>query len=180
MSSAMLDRVIYQLRARAEADPGFADALQHLADASPSDPFAAVDADVRVAARIINRQRQAAGMTALRVRSLSTAEVVDLLDSVSDRRGVDRRRRRGTMLGIRDGNRTLHPAWQFDHRRRDTYYGLDRLITALRRVSADDIDIDAIATVARTELDGNSIADLLADGEVELAVQVANLAGDQS
>jgi hypothetical protein len=61
---------------------------------------------------------------------------------------VDRRRARGTLLGIRAGNQMLHPAWQLDPRRRDTLPGLCLVLTALSvattrswwRVDTDPVD----------------------------------------
>ena len=103
-----------------------------------------------------------------------------MVPSISDRKGVDRRRARGTLLGIRAGNRMLHPAWQFDPRHRDTYPGLPLLLAALAEVATDGLDADAIATTARADADGSSAADLLAAGHVEAAVALVHLAGDQS
>lgn len=42
------------------------------------------------------------------------------------------------------------------------------------------LDADAIATASRVEAYGASVADLLADGNVDTAVALAMLAGDQS
>lgn len=175
--TAVLDR----LRSRAEDDPALVETLQHLADAGRvDDPFAMPDEDVRRVARQVNRGRQADRLAHLRARSLTTGQVVDLLASVSDRKGVDRRRARGSLLGVRMGNQTLHPQWQFDRRRRDTHPGLGRLLAALDTVAADPIDADAIATTPQPDADGRSIADMLAEGEVDAAVALARLAGDQS
>lgn len=175
--TAVLDR----LRDRAESDPALVDTLQHLADAYElEDPFAAPSDDMRQLARHVNRQRQADRLAQLRTRSLTTRQVVELLPSVSDRKGVDRRRARGSLLGIRIGNQMLHPEWQFDRRRRDTRQGLDRVLAALDEVAADPFDADTIATAPRPDAGGASIADLLADGNVDGAVALARLAGDQS
>lgn len=180
MSPATLESVIEQLRSRAEANPAFADTLEHLVTDDVVDPFARVDDQVRAIARLVNRRRQVSRAEELRVRALTTAEVVDLLPSVSDRKGVDRRRHRGTLLGLKVGNQTLHPVWQFDRRRRDVHEGLERVLAALREVAVDDVDVDAVAVAEWADLGGRSIADLLAAGDVDLAVQIAMLAGDQS
>ena len=116
----------------------------------------------------------------MRAESLTTAQVVELLASVNDRKGVDRRRKRGTLLGIRVGRDTFHPQWQFDRRRRETWTGLPDVLAALRAVTADDLDAHAIAIAPDATVDGRSIAQLLASGDVEAAVQAARLAGDQS
>jgi hypothetical protein len=175
--TAVLDR----LRERAESDPSLVETLEHLADADPvADPFSAPADDVAALARTINRQRQADRLAELRARSLTTGQVIELVASISDRKGVDRRRARGALLGIRAGNQMLHPAWQFDPRRRDTFPGLSVVLTALSEVAADGLDADAIATSPRVDADGSSVADLLAAGRIEAAVALVHLAGDQS
>lgn len=176
-----LNAVLERLRERAEADPAFEDALEHLARGDGiDDPFAQPPPATRRVAREVNRRRQADRIDRLRERSLTTAQVVDLLGTVSDRRAVDRRRARGTLLGIPDGNRTLHPAWQFDRRRGEVYEGLDRVLSALTESAFDEIDADAIAVAPRPEAGGASVADLLAEGDVDGAIALARLAGDQS
>jgi hypothetical protein len=176
-----LSAVLGLLRERAESDPSLVETLEHLADADPvQDPFATPAVDVARLARTINRQRQADRLAELRARSLTTGQVVELLASISDRKGVDRRRARGALLGIRVGNQMLHPAWQFDLRRRDTLPGLSLVLTALSDVAADGLDADAIATAPRADADGASVADLLAAGRIEPAVTLVHLAGDQS
>lgn len=175
--STVMDR----LRARAEDDPAFLDTLEHLASFELDDPFDVPPAATRRIARDLNQRRQHDRADQLRGRSLTTSEVVDLVGSITDRKAVDRRRHRGTLLGIRGiGRQTLHPRWQFDARRRDTHRGLDRVLEALREVAPDPMDADAIAIAPQPAADGASIADLLADGEVESAVALARLAGDQS
>ena len=174
--AAALDR----LRERAKSDPSLVETLEHLADADPvEDPFATPADDVAKLARTINRQRQADRLAELRARSLTTGQVVELLASISDRKGVDRRRARGALLGIRASNQMLHPTWQFDLRRGDTLPGLSLVLTALSEVAADGLDADAIATSPRVDADGSSVADLLAAGRIEAAVALVHLAGDQ-
>lgn len=176
-----LTAVLARLRERAETDPSLVETLQHLAHADPvADPFATPNDGVVALARPLNQQRQEDRLTALRARSLTTGQVVELLTSISDRKGVDRRRARGALLGIRAGNQMLHPTWQFDRRHRDTRTGLRRVLAVLTEVAADPIDADAIATTPRAEADGASVADLLADGRIDAAVALALLAGDQS
>lgn len=132
------------------------------------------------AVRSLNRQRQRTRIDELRAESFTTSQVVEFLASVNDRKGVDRRRKRGGLLGIRHGRDTLHPVWQFDQRRRETWPGLPGLLAALRSVAVDDLDVHAIATAPGATADGRSIAALLAGDEVDAAVRAAHLAGDQS
>jgi hypothetical protein len=176
-----LTTVLDRLRERAESDPSLLETLEHLADADPAeDPFSVPADDVARLARTINRQRQADRLAELRQRSLTTGQVVELVASISDRKGVDRRRARGALLGIRAGNQMLHPEWQFDRRRQDTLPGLPLVLAALSEVAADGIDADAIATTPRIDAGGSTVADLLAAGRTEDAVALVQLAGDQS
>jgi hypothetical protein len=176
-----LSSVMDRLQARAASDPALLETLEYLATSEASDPFATPPPDARRLARDINRQRQADRAGELAERSLTTSEVVELVASISDRKGVDRRRQRGRLLGISGlGRQTLHPRWQFDTRRGDTHPGLAEVLDALDVVAGDAIDADAIATAPRDEVGGASIADLLAAGDVETAVALARLAGDQS
>lgn len=175
-----IEAALERIRERAEDDPDFAETLLHLAEEDLDDPFARVESGVLDVARGLSRRRRFERAEELRRTSLTTPEVVDLLASVSDRKGVDRRRRRGAVLGVRVGRDTYHPAWQFDQRRRDTYEGLPTVLAALREVAVDGVDADAIATAPEASADGRSIAELLAAGEVEAAVAAVRLAGDQS
>lgn len=176
-----LSTVMDRLRARAEDDPAFLDTLEHLASLEFADPFEVPPDATRQLARELNQRRNEQRRTQLRLRSLTTSEVVELVGSITDRKAVDRRRHRGSLLGIRGIDRqTVHPRWQFDARRGDTHRGLDRVLAVLREVAPDPMDADAIATAPQPAADGASIADLLADGNVESAVALARLAGDQS
>lgn len=176
----VLDAALERLRDRAELDPEFADAVVWMAEAEVDDPFQEPPASVVGLARSVNRRRQVERAHEFRRGTYTTREVVELLASVNDRKGVDRRRRRGTLLGVRAGADTLHPAWQFDPRRREVWPGLPEVLDALSSVAVDGVDADAIATAGGATADGRSIAQLLADGEVEAAVRAARLAGDQS
>lgn len=176
-----LTTVIDRLRERAEGDPALLGTLEYLADTEVNDPFATPPDDVRRLARELNARRQQDRVTQLRDRSLTTSEVVELIASISDRKGVDRRRKRGALLGIGGVTRqTVHPSWQFDRRRRETHEGLAEVLAALFEVAGDEMDADAIATAPRPEVGGRSVSDLLAAGEVKTAVTLAGLAGDQS
>jgi hypothetical protein len=176
-----LTAVFDRLRERAESDPALLETLHHLLESEPAvDPFATPAADVAELARTLNEQRQSDRLAQLQARSLTTGQVVELVPSISDRKGVDRRRARGTLLGIRVGNQMVHPSWQFDQRQGDTLAGLGRVLAALAEVASDGLDADAIATTPLAEADGASVADLLADGRIDDAVALAQLAGDQS
>lgn len=181
MTTAMIDRTLERLRHQAAEHAELAEALEFLADAGAADdPFGTVDDAVARSVRAIDRRRQHDHRQDLRARSLITAEVVALVESISDRKGVDRRRQRGRLLGIKDANAVRHPLWQFDRDRGDTWPGLDRVLAALGEVTADPEAADALMVVPRSDLGGDTLAGLLARGEVALVVQLIHLAGDQS
>jgi hypothetical protein len=106
--------------------------------------------------------------------------VVKLVGSIGDRKGVDRRRRRGQLLGWRAGGRTLHPDWQFDPRRGDTRPGLPMVLEALSEVAPDPQAADALMRAPREDLDGRALADLLAAGQIETVLRLVRAARDQS
>jgi hypothetical protein len=154
---------------RAVDDPSLAETLRYLADdaSGPGDPSAAPPDAVLAAARRVNEQRQAQRAEERRADVLDTAAVVGVIASIHDRRGVDRRRRRGQLLGWQSGTRTLHPAWQFDRSRCDTRIGLAQVIAALEEVTADPQAADALMRAEREDLDGRSLAQLFVAGRVE-------------
>ncbi len=180
MSGVALDRVLERLREKAERSAEFAEALGHLAADDLDDPFGRPPDSALAVARRINRRRQHERAEQLRGRSLTTPQVVELIGSVSNRKAIDRRRKRNRLLGLGVGNETLHPDWQFDHRQRDTREGLERVLAALQEVAADPLDADAIMVTPRQDLGGRSIADVFTDGDVDLAVRLIHLSGDQS
>ena len=133
-----------------------------------------------MAARQVNRRRLADRRQARTAAALDTAAVVALVESINDRKGVDRRRHRGQLLGWRVGNRVVHPRWQFDPRRGDTRAGLPAVLTALREVRAAPEAMDELMRAPREDLDGRTLADLFGAGQVETVVALIRAAGDQS
>ena len=103
-----------------------------------------------------------------------------MVESISDRKGVDRRRQRGRLLGIKDANVVRHPMWQFDRDLGETRPGLDRVLAALGEVTADPVAADALMTAPRSDLGGGTLAGLLAGGDVAMVVRLIHMAGDQS
>ena len=179
--SPTLDRTLERLRRKATGDAALADALELLAtDDDPYDPFGTVPDSVLDAARSINTRRRRRHHLAVGERALTTAQVVELIDTISDRKAVDRRRRRQRLLGIPHGRTVLHPLWQFNPDRRDVHPGLPEVLDALAQITADPAAADALMVTPRADLDGRTLADLLADGNVELAVRLIETAGDQS
>lgn len=169
-----------RLRERAREDDELAQTLVFLADDQDIDAFARPSDAVLAGVQRINTRRQAEQRRALAGRSLSSAEVVDLIASISDRKAVDRRRHRGRLLGVKVGNGMLHPDWQFDQRRGETRAGLGRVLEALREVTSDATAAHALMVAPRPDLGGRSLADLFADGDPDPVVELVLLAGDQS
>lgn len=174
-------RALRVLEDRAQRDPVLAETIRLLASNTegPDDPFARPKDSARAAARL-NSQRSLERSKLRRTRALDTAEVVELLASVRDRKGVDRRRQRGQLLGWREGRRTLHPSWQFDRRNGETYPGIDKVVAALGEVTEDARDADALMTETRPDLDGGTLAELLARGRIETATRLISSSGDQA
>lgn len=181
MTPATIDRTLERLRHQAHDHAELAEALEFLADAGSSDdPFAMVDDVVLSSVRVIGHRRQRAHRQALRERSLTTAQVVALVDSLSDRKGVDRRRQRGRLLGIKDGNVVRHPMWQFDADLGESRPGLEGVLAALAEVTTSPEGADALMTASRNDLGGRDLAGLFEEGDVALVVRLIHMAGDQS
>lgn len=177
-----LARAIRVLHDRAGDNADLAETVRYLVevDDGPDDPFSDPGPSVLAAAQQVNERRRRSSADARRDHLLDTAGVVELIASINDRKGVDRRRRRGRLLGWREGRRTLHPDWQFDETRGDTRPGLDRVLTALGEVTDDPVTADTLMTAARPDLDGRTLADLLAAGRIDTVVRLLHTAGDQS
>lgn len=181
MTTAMIDRTLERLRHQAEEHAELAQALEFLADAGlADDPFGTVEDGVIGSVLAIDRRRHRDHREDLRERSMTTAQVVAMIESISDRKGVDRRRQRGRLLGIKDANVVRHPVWQFDRHLGETRPGLDRVLAALGEVAAAPEAADALMMAPRSDLAGGSLAGLFAGGDVALVVGLIHMAGDQS
>ncbi len=181
MATTTADEALDCLRIKARENPDLAEALEFLAEGNEDeDPFAKVDEGVMVGVRTINRRRQVHLRSDLTRRALTTSQVVALIDSISDRKAVDRRRRRGRLLGLKEARTVLHPIWQFDPDRREARDDLDRVLAALGEITADPWTADATMTTPRSDLDGRSLADLFAGGDTDQALRLIRMAGDQS
>jgi len=177
-----LAEAIRVLWKHAETDPALAETVLLLAEdaAGPDEPFAEPSQAVRGAALLVNERRQRERRAALLDQTIDTAEIIELIESIQDRKGVDRRRRRGRLMGWRAGRRTLHPEWQFDRRLGDTRPGLERVLAALDEVASDPLVAQALMTTPRDDLDGGTLAELFARGQLETVVRLILAAGDQS
>ncbi|MCL4445985.1 MAG: hypothetical protein M1134_03780 [Actinobacteria bacterium] len=163
-------------------DPVLAEAVVFLAEEveGPSDPFGAVSVGAQRAARLVNERRLGERRQATAASALDTAQVVALVGSINDRKGIDRRRRRGQLLGWRSGARTLHPDWQFDALRAETRPGLVSVIAALREAGVGAESADALMRAPRDDLGGRSLASLFASGQVDTVVRLIRSSADQS
>jgi hypothetical protein len=177
-----LTQAIRVLEDKASNDAALAEAVRFLAVGSigPVDPFADPGSGVMTAASTVNERRQRRRTSDRMQHAIDTAGVIDIIGSINDRRGVDRRRHRGQLLGWRAGRATLHPDWQFDRRRGDTRDGLEDVLAALHDVTSDALAADALMTAPRSDLDGGTLADLFARGKVETVVRLIRASGDQS
>lgn len=177
-----LTEAIRVLHDRARQDDFVAETVVLLAEdlADPDSPFDQPPPVLLATARRVNERRQRRRLEDLRARALDTGQVVRLVTSINDRKGVDRRRQRGRLLGWRAGRATLHPEWQFDRRLGDTRPGLERLLAALREVAPDPLAADALMIAPRADLDGGNLADLFAAGRLETVVRLVLGSGDQS
>lgn len=177
-----LPQAIRVLEDKAAEDPALAEAVKFLATAStgPADPFADPGSGVLAAARAVNERRQGQRSLERMQRAVDTGGVVEIITSINDRKGVDRRRHRGQLLGWKVGRATMHPIWQFDRSRGDTRPGLERVLAALRDVTDDPIVADALMSAPRSDLGGATLADLFARGRVETTIRLILSAGDQS
>lgn len=180
--SSTLARAIRVLETQTAVDNDLAEAVLFMAaDAGgPDDPFGEVAGGVGEAAAVVNARRLAERQEVAAGAALDTAQVVAAVRSLSDRKGVDRRRRRRQLLGWRVGTRTLHPAWQFDRRRGDTRPGLPQLLAALAEVAPDPQAADALMRAPRPELEGRSLADLFAAGQLQTVLRLVRAAAEQS
>lgn len=183
MSTSTMGAVLEKLATHAQQDDAFAEALAFLAKThldTNDDPFDRSSDEVLAVARRMNDSRLDARRQALVDDAFTTAQVVELIPSMSDRRAVDRRRHRGTLLGVKVGNTIYHPAWQFDRRTGETRPGLAHVLTALDEVTSDAMAAHQLMTAPHAQLDGRSLAEVFADGDIDRTVAVIRLARDQS
>jgi hypothetical protein len=137
-------------------DPPFALALAALVDAPPQ---TAGEYRHRAAGEL-NRLRLADAVEQFKAGALSTFAVKELLH-LQTPQAVHQLRRRGKLLGLPIGNGTWFPAWQFiDGRVRPD---LPVILEHVAAFSTDPIAIDRVMRLVRSELDGRSLVEALAD-----------------
>ena len=169
------------LEKQTREDPDLAEAVVLLAEGlEEDDPFGSLPPAVRRAAQLVNTRRLRVRRGAADSLAIETPKVVALLRSVNDRRGVDRRRSRGQLLGWKSGSRTLHPTWQFDEGHGETWPGLPAVLEVLKDVAPDPHVADGVMRAPRDDLGGATLADLLARGRPETVVRLLRSAAEQS
>jgi hypothetical protein len=165
--------VLAAVRKRLEREPEYVlPVLQLLAD-----PDALVDPDdesTASLARTLNAHRIVASLRELRAHSYSTDQVREMLGDVS-RQAVSQRVRNRRLMSIEVSGKSWFPDWQFVHGQ--PVPGLPQIIRALDETGQDTYTADALMRNALPEEGGRSIAQILASGDVELAMHYVYAAG---
>jgi hypothetical protein len=166
---AVLDAV----QRRLDADPErVLPTLQLLAD--PDALAADADEETIALARTLNHHRVVATLRELRARSLSTAEVAQLLGGVS-RQAVSLRVSNGRLMAIEISGRSYFPDWQFGPA--GVLGGLPRVIAELTAAGHNTFTADGLMRAPLAEEGERNPADLLADGDVERVLHYVRAAG---
>lgn len=123
-------------------------------------------------ARELNSQRLADAHADFAAHALRSEQVRTLLGGIS-RQALNQRVRAGRLLAVHKANTSWFPGWQFgaDGTPRGD---LAQLLATLPR---DAMAADRLMRTPVVELDGRSPADLLDNGETELAFHYARTAG---
>jgi len=173
MTAASRQAVLAAVRRRLADEPDrVLPALRVIAD--PDALIEPGDESTISLARTVNTHRVVALLRELRERSYTTEQVRALLGGVS-RQAVSQRVANNRLLAIQISGRSYFPDWQFVDGR--PVEGLDRVLAALREVDAAWLGADALMRTALPEEGGRTIADLLAVGEVELALHYVRAVG---
>jgi len=150
------DALVSRVRDRAAREPAFANVLEAILEAPPSDSRELT----HVAAQHVNDGRRQQAMAEFRDGSLSTAEVRERLGR-SSAQSVHVLRSRGQLIGRTIGNATWFPSWQLQGGElRDD---LPSLLEALGRFTDDAVAADRVMRLRRDELGGKSLAAALDD-----------------
>lgn len=160
----MLAEATYQaVRDRQQREPAVVEPV--LALLADPDHQGEVTDDMRRMAATLADQRETAALEAFLANALPTRDVIDRVHSWNDRRTIASARRRRQLLGLTVGRETYHPDWQFTRSgiRRDLGAVIGPLLDA---AAADPILADQIMRTPQPELDGRSLAELLASRRI--------------
>ena len=167
------DAVLAAVRRRLDAEPErVLPALRLLAD--PDDLADPSDATTVTLAKTLNAYRVATALRELRADAYSTKDVGELLGGVS-RQAVSARVAKGQLMSIEISASSYFPSWQFVAGRPAA--GLTAVIAALRETGCDTFAADAVMRTALPEEGGRTVAEVLAAGDVELAVHYVRAVG---
>lgn len=166
---AIRDPLYAKVRDAERHEPSIRGVLELLAGAEPTATDVATTHTARRVAADVNTRRGDELRAAFVAGSLTSREVVGHL-GVQDRRAVAARRTRGTLLGLTLGNETYHPNWQFTAT--GTHPDLHAVLDALGELTSSVLAADRTMRRERDDLDGHSLADLLADGRTDLVVRL--------
>lgn len=159
------DDLIRRVTMRAAADPDAV--LPVLRMLVGDDESAEVAETVVQAAEIVNARRLAKARREFLASSLTTEQIAEHLGGTS-RQAVAARRARGGLLAITIGTTAYHPDWQLSAE--GLAPGLGRVLQALREIQASPLSADALMRLPQADLEGRSLAELLAAGEVDAVV----------
>ncbi len=165
--------VLAAVRKRLDEEPDrVLPALQVIAD-----PDALVDEDDEATvslARTLNAHRVVAALREIRARSYPTEQVRELLGGIS-RQAVSQRVRNQRLMAIEISGRSWFPDWQFvDGRLVD---GVAAVVAALAENGDNAFSAEGIMRTALPEEGARTIADLLAEGELDLALHYVRAVG---
>lgn len=126
-----------------------------------------VDDSTIALAKTLNAHRMVSRLRELRARSYTTAQVAEMLGGMS-RQAVSQRVAKGRLMAIQISGKAYFPDWQFVDGR--PVARLDEVIAALTQQDRWVVAADALMRKALPEEGGRSPADLLAEGDVDLAL----------
>jgi hypothetical protein len=138
---------------------------------------AATDEDTIGLARRVNAQRLSGRLAEFRAQAVATSEVRELLGGVS-RQAVSARVANRQLLAHEIAATLYFPDWQFGAD--GPVAGLARVVPALLERGRGPLAADALMRTPLPEAGGRSPAQLLAEGQLELALHYIAVAGGGS
>lgn len=86
---------------------------------------------------------------------------------------INNYRNAGKLLGLKQANRYVYPAWQFEAQSGQPIHGLEPVLAVLFTISESPSEVLALLTAQRDFFGGRSLKDLLLDGKMEEAIRGA-------
>lgn len=125
-------------------------------------------------AKTLNAYRVVAQLRELRFRSYTTAQVAEMLGGMS-RQAVSQRVAKGQLMAITISGKSYFPEWQFADGR--PVERLPEVVAALRATDCDTFTADAVMRTALPEENGRTVAQLVAAGDIDLALHYIGIVG---